>query len=50
MLFDPDGAMDRAGLDHRHTHYVLEEGARVYALEAFRDNGFETALDELLSR
>lgn len=42
--------LDGVGLGHRHTHYVLVEGARVFHTSRFTDNQFEDALQQALAR
>lgn len=48
VLIDTSGSVKAAGLDRRHTHYVLSKGRRIYARQQFTDSGFEGALEELL--
>lgn len=48
VLFDPDGTLRRLGIDGRHHHRVLSEGAVLEFEQSFRDDGYLPVLQRLL--
>lgn len=49
VLYDKNGRMQGIGMGDQHVHYVTERGGKLKYIAQFEDDGFQAALDVLLS-
>jgi hypothetical protein len=48
VVYDPDRALDAAGLGGTHQHIILERGARIFHRRTGDDSTFADFVDQLL--
>lgn len=49
VLYDRDNVLRTVGMNNRHYHYVLEQGARIAFKQQFSEAGFQNAIRQTLA-